>query len=121
MNCIVTAEDIKNEIGIDLSQALGKQSQYINRWLERQQRSILNHIARYAYGGIEQAEGYLHYPVTAQVIREALIEHIVFLSHNNFIDASEIANKDVADNMRDIAPLAHDILLNGGLLYTGAH
>lgn len=121
MDILVSAEDVKNETGIDLSKVLGKEGQLANKWIERQQRTILNYIARYAYGGIEQAESYLRHPVTAQIIRQALLEQIDFLAHNNFIDASEIANKEVANNTSDIAPLAHDILLNAGLLYTGAH
>ena len=120
MDCIVTAEDVKNATGIELSKVLGKECQYVNRWLERQQRAILNHIACYAWGGIQQAESFLENPRSRAKIKEALIEHIDFLAHNNFIDASDIADKDVTQRMHNVAPLAHQILLNAGLLYTGA-
>lgn len=120
MNCIVTVDDVKNEIDIELSVALGNSPQYVNKWLERQQRAILNHIAKYAWGGIQQAEAYLNDPQSREIIKRALLEQIDFLAHNNFVDASDIADREVASKMRDIAPLAHDILLNGGLLYTGA-
>lgn len=118
---IVTVEDVKNETGIDLSQELGKSPQLVNKWLERQQREILHYIARYAWGGIAQAEAYLCDPRTAGIIKQAILEQIEFLAHNNFIEAKDIADKEIADKTRYIAPLAHDILIDAGLLYTGAH
>lgn len=118
---IITVEDVKNEIGIDLREELGKDVPYVDKWLERQQRHILNYIARYAWGGIKQAESYLCDKHKLQIVKQAILEQIEFLSLNNFVDAKDIADRDITDKKREIAPIAHDVLSNGGLLYMGAY
>lgn len=118
---IITAEDVKNEIEIDLTQALGKDAVYVDKWLARQQRHMLNYIALHAWGGIRQAEAYLCDEHKGQVIKQALLEQIEFLALNNFVDANDVADREIADKKRKIAPLARDILANNGLLYTGAY
>ena len=80
----------------------------------------MNHIARYAHSGMKQVESYLLNPIAKKIIKQSIIEQIDFLAHNNFVVAKHIANVDVANKTRSIAPMAHEILLNAGLLYSGA-
>ena len=121
MELLVSIADVKNELDIDLEKEFGKTSQHVDKWLGSQQREILNHIARYAYGGMVKVEAYLLRPQARQIIKQAILEQINFLAHNNFVEAKYVADMDVANKMRDIAPMAHEILLNAGLLYSGAY
>ena len=117
----VTVEDVKNELDISLAEELGLQPKQVDRWLARVQRTIVNHIARYAYGGIEQARHMLCHERNLKVVREAIIEQIDYLATNNFVQADKVMNTgggQVAEPV--IAPLAHQLLLNAGLLYSGA-
>ena len=117
---IITVEEIKNETGFDLAQMLGLETpQQAERWLNRIEREVLSHIGKYAWGGIEQAKKYLTNAKYREVIKEALMEQIIFLQHNNFVDGNMIANATIAKDTLCIAPLCHDILLNAGLLYVG--
>lgn len=118
---LITVEDVKNELDIDLAIELGKQPKQVNRWILRQQRTILNHVARYAYGGMRQVERMLQCEDNVNVVREAIIEQIDYLHTNNFVEPNRVMNvsgQEAAEPV--IAPLAHQVLLNSGLLYTGA-
>lgn len=117
---IVTLEDVKNELDIDLSADLGKQPPYVDKWLMRIQRTVLNHIARYAYNGIRQVEYMLCCEKNRAVIKEAIIEQIDYLASNNYVQADKVMSTSGQFAEPVIAPLAHQILLNAGLLYTGA-
>ena len=117
---LVTVEDVKNELGIDLRTELGKQPQYVNRWLARVQRTIINHVARYAYNGMRQAERMLKNVDCAKMIKEAILEQIDYLATNNFVQADKVMNVSGQIAGPGVAPLAHQILLNAGLLYSGA-
>lgn len=117
---LITVEDVKNELDISLADELGMQPKQVNRWLSRVQRTIVNHIARYAYGGIKQAERMLQNERNRTVVRQAIIEQIDYLATNNFVQADKVMNTSGQIAEPIIAPLAHQLLLNAGLLYTGA-
>lgn len=117
---LITAEDVKNELDISLADELGMQPKQVNRWLARVQRTIVNHIARYAYGGIKQAERMLLNEHNKSVVRQAIIEQIDYLATNNYVQADKIMNTGGQIAEPVVAPLAHQLLLNAGLLYTGA-
>lgn len=118
---LITVEDVKNELDISLASELDMQPKQVDRWIMRQQRTILNHIARYAYGGMEQVKRYLCNPCNVKVIQEAIIEHIDYLADNNYVQPNKVMNVNGAQIVEPvIAPLAHQILLNAGLLFTGA-
>lgn len=119
-NLIVKVEDVKNELDLDLVIELGKQPKYVDRWLARIQRTVINHIAKYAYGGIRQVERMLTNQRCVESVKEAILEQIDYLASNNFVQADKVM--DVSGQAAEpvIAPLAHQILLNAGLLYTGA-
>lgn len=120
-NLLVTIEDVKNELDVDLQNSLGKQPKYVDKWIARVQRTILNHIARYAYGGMARVEELLQNQCNVRVVQQAIIEQIDYLASNNFVQPDKVMNTgagQVAEPV--IAPLAHQILLNAGLLYAGA-
>lgn len=116
----VTSEDVKNELDLSLAEELGMQPKQVNRWILRVQTTIVNHIARYAYGGIQQVECMLQHECNVKVVKKAIIEQIDYLSTNNFVQPDKVmkVGGKVAEPI--IAPLAHQMLLNAGLLYTGA-
>lgn len=117
---IITVEEIKNETGYDLAQMLSLTTpQQAQRWLNRVEREVLNYIGEFAYGGYEQVKWYLKDAIKKSVIKEAVLEQVIFLKENNFIDANLIAKQSVANDTRTIAPLCHSILANAGLLYAG--
>lgn len=117
---LITVEDVKNELGISLASELELQPKQVDKWLMRQQRTILNHIARYAFGGMAQVERMLERDENVKIVREAIIEHIDYLADNNFVQPNKVMNVNGAQSVEPtIAPLAHQLLLNAGLLYTG--
>lgn len=117
---LVTAEDVKNELGIDLAVELGRQPKYVDNWLRRIEKTILNHIARYAFGGMEQVRRMLTCSEYVKAVKEAIIEQIDYLSSNNYVQPDKVMNTGGQIAEPFIARLAHQILLNAGLLYTGA-
>ena len=52
----------------------------------------------------------------APVVRKALIEQIGYVVRNNFVQADLVMNLDGQAVAPTIAPLAHQMLLNAGLL-----
>ncbi len=119
MNLLVTIEDIKNELDIDLQVTLGKQPQYVNKWIGRQQETVLNHIASYRYGGRSDVNRLLESGEVVSVVRKAIIEQIDYLAENNFVQPQQAMTADYS-SLPHVAPLAHQILENAGLLYSGA-
>lgn len=117
---IVTVEDVKNELDLDLGAELGLKPQFIDKWLKRVQRTILNHMARYAYDGMSQVQSLLACQHNVDVVKEAIIEQIDYLATNNFVQADKIMSTNGQFAEPVIAPLAHQVLLNAGLLYAGA-
>ncbi|MDE7454995.1 MAG: hypothetical protein K2M64_04120 [Clostridia bacterium] len=116
---IVSVEDIKNELNLDVGDDLGMQPQQVQRWIARQQSRILNYIAYCAKVGIEQVNSMLNDPHNVKVVREAILEHIDFLADNNYVQADNLLKLNGQTAEPSIAPLAHLILLNAGLLNTG--
>lgn len=118
---LVTVEDVKNELDISLASELEMQPNQVNKWIMRQQRTVLNHIARYAYGGMQQVERMLKHEQNVKVVCEAIIEHINYVAENNYVQPNSVMNVSGEQAVEPIiAPLAHQVLLNAGLLYTGA-
>ncbi len=117
---IISVEDVKNELDLDLTSELGEQAKQVDKWLMRVQRTILNYIAQFAYGGMRQVENLLQCSENVAVVREAIIEQIDFISSNNFVQTDKILNVGGQSVEPTIAPLAHQILANAGLLYAGA-
>lgn len=118
---LVTATDIKNELDIDLATDLNMQPRQVERWIYRVQSTILNHVARYRYGGAETLYMVLANQRYKAAIEEAIVEQVEYLSTNNYVQPEKVMNTSkgqVAEPV--IAPLAHQILLNAGVLYTGA-
>lgn len=116
MEKLITVEDVKNELGIDVVAELGKTPQYAERFLSGVATEVLNHIADYAFYHMAQVRRYLANPHKRAVIREAVLDQVVFLSANGWVNASDIADKNVANGTIGIATKAHERLLNEGLL-----
>jgi|SRR5699024_3521419 len=117
---LITPEEVKNELEIDLVAELGVQPKQAERWLLRVQRTIINHVARYTYGGVESVWRSLNDKRYKSVIKEAIVEQIDYLSTNNYVQADQIMKTGQGQLAEPIiAPLAHQLLLNAGLLYTG--
>ena len=116
---LITAEDVKNELAIDLAKELDIQPKQVERWLARVQRTIVNHIARHVYRGIRQAERLVCNEQNKSVVQRAILEQIDFLAKNNFVQADKVMNTNGQAVEPVIAPLAHQMLLNAGLLYAG--
>lgn len=117
---LVTAEDVKNELNIDLLKSLNAQPAYVDNWLKRVQRTILNFVAGYAYGGNEQVQRYLQSERNRQVFHEAIIEQIEYLARNKFMQPLNLMTVRGEYAAPSISPIAKDILENAGLLYAGA-
>lgn len=116
---LVSFDEIKNVIGKDLQEAMGKTVTQAQFWVEEQEDEILNFIAEYAWDGMAQVQGYLRNEGCRLIIKKAILQHIAFCADNNFVERAHIMEKDKADKLIDIAPRAYKTLLNGGLLYTG--
>lgn len=114
---LITVEDVKNELDLDLARELGMQPKQTDKWLARVQRTIMNHIADYV-GGISQAESLLLGEKNKAVVQQAIIEQIDYLASNNFVQANNVMNTDDKTVKPVIAPLAHQLLLNAGLIHT---
>lgn len=118
---LVTVEDVQNELNISLADELGMQPRQVDRWIGRVQRTVINHMARYAYGGIERVKRLLTHERNVKIVREAIIEQIDYIATNNYVQPDKVMNvngQQIAEPI--IAPLAHQTLLNAGLLYSGA-
>lgn len=115
---IITAEDVLNELDINLSEALGKQPKFVDKWLLRQQRTILNYIASCAQCSLAQVEQMLQSDENKNVIRDAILEQIDYVAANNYIEPNKVMNIGDGQTVKPaIAPLAHEMLQNTGLLH----
>lgn len=117
---LVTVEDVKNELDINLAEEFGGRPKRADRWLKEQQQTVLSHIARYAYGGVAQVKRLLTREQNVKAVYEAIIAQIDYLSSNNFVQPEKVMNTGTGSVEPAIAPHAHQILLNAGLLYSGA-
>ena len=114
---LVTVEDVKNELDISIASELSMQPKQVNKWIMRQQQTILNHIASYGNGDVEQLEPMLKDESKVKAIRAAIIEQINYIADNNFVQPNNVMNIDGQQTVVPaIAPLAHQMLLNSGLL-----
>lgn len=119
MELLVTYEDIKNELDIDLSKELGKSPRATNNWLQDQQDNVLTYIAGYAYYGQKQVEMYLQCEETRNVIKQAIVKQIDYLAANKWVEPDMLSATPGAELTPFIAPRAAKLLLTNGLLYTG--
>lgn len=114
---LVTVEDVKNELNLSIADELGMQPRQVNKWIRRQQQTILNYIAPHVDGGMAQLQTMLQDESNAKAVREALIEQIDYIASNNFVQPNNVMNVDGQQAVEPtIAPLAHQMLLNAGLL-----
>ena len=113
---LITVEDVKNELDLSIADELGLQPKQVNRWIMRQQQTILNHIASNSNGSAG-LEALLADENNVKVVRAALIEQIDYVADNNFVQPNNVMNVDGQQVVEPaIAPLAHQMLLNAGLL-----
>lgn len=114
---LVTVEDVKNELDLSIADELGMQPKQVNKWIMRQQQTILNHAALSINGGMEQLEVMLQDENNAKAVRAAIIEQINYIAVNSFVQPNVVMNVDGQQVVEPaIAPLAHQILLNSGLM-----
>lgn len=114
---IVTVEDIKNELDIDLVAVKG--AKQAERWLKRREHEILAFIATYAYGGMPQVELYLKNSKYKAVIKEAIVEQVNYLAENNFVEPENIISRNNEYQCEQISKVVYNLLLANGLLWTG--
>lgn len=119
MELLVTFEDIKNELDIDLEKELGLSPRAVNNWLEDQQDNVLTYIAGYAYNGMSQVQRYLNVPEYNAVIKQAIVKQIAYLAANKWVEPDMLSAVPGAELTPFIAPRAAKLLLTHGLLYTG--
>lgn len=116
---LVTVEDVLNELDINLAEALNKQPKFVDKWLLRQQRTILNYIATCAHCLMAQVEQMLQNDDNKNVIRNAILEHIDYVAANNYVEPNKVMCIGDEQTVKPaIAPLAHEMLQNAGLLKT---
>lgn len=114
---LITVEDVKNELDISIADELGLQPRQVDKWIMRQQQTILNHIASHVDGGMAQAEILLQDESNAKAVRAALIEQINYIAVNNFVQPNSVMNVNGQQAVEPtISPLAHLMLLNAGLM-----
>lgn len=120
MKLLITYEDIKNVLAVDLVKDLGKQPSQVNRWIKRQQDTIINLIGQYHFQGILGVERLLENPRNLQVVKDAIIEHIDYLAQNNYVIPDKTMDRGISYPNWFVAPLARQMLENEGLLYSGS-
>ena len=118
MELLVTYEDVKNELGVDLTVELG-QPRDVNLWLKRQERVVLNFIAAHKISGYVAVQEMLKDEKATAIIKQAIIEHIHYLTENKFVEPDLLAQKDGDQLVPSIACQAQWTLENSGLLYSG--
>lgn len=118
MELLVTYEDVKNELGVDLIVELG-QPRDVNLWLKRQERVVLNFIAAHKISGYVAVQEMLKDEKATAIIKQAIIEHIHYLAENKFVEPDLLAQKNGDQLVPTIATQAQWTLENSGLLYSG--
>lgn len=114
MELLVTVEDVKNELDIDLAQELGVQPRQANNYLLAKQEEILTYIGNYAYYGARQVQHYLTVERCVGVIKRAILIQIQALAERRWVEF------DVADpKAQQISPRVARYLGANGLLFTG--
>ncbi len=128
---LVAQDLIKTVTGIDVKERLNAPtSDVANHWIRRQENIILQHIAKYRYGGMKTVNRMLNNDFARKVIIDAVVEQVEYILTNKMVDPTllmGITGKtgEIRAESKDaimeyaVAPLAHDMLLNAGLLYCG--
>lgn len=119
MELLVTYEDVKNELGVDLGEELNLQPREVNLWIKRQERAVLNYIAAHKMRGIIAVKQMLKNEAAVEIIKQAIIEHINYLHENKYVEPDLLAQKDGDQLVPSIALQAQWTLENSGLLYSG--
>lgn len=114
---LVTVEDVKNEFDINLTEELDTQPKYVDKWLLRQQRTILNYIASSSGQSMESVEKLIEDEANKKVICDAILEHIGYVAANNYVEPNRVMSISAEHTVLPaIAPLAAEMLRNAGLL-----
>jgi len=114
MELLVTTEDVKNELGIDLAQELGVQPRMANNYLFAKQEEVLTYIGNFAYYGAKQVQYYLTVARCVDVIRRAILMQVQVLAERRWVEL------DIdAPNAQQISPRVKRYLGASGLLFTG--
>lgn len=80
-------------------------------------RTILNYIATCAHCLMSQVEQMLQNDDNKNVICNAILEHIDYIASNNYVEPNKVMNIGDGQAVKPaIAPLAHEMLQNAGLL-----
>ena len=119
MELLVTYEDVKNELGVDLGEELNLQPREVNLWIKRQERAVLNYIAAHKMRAIIAVKQMLKNEAAVEIIKQAIIEHINYLHENKYVEPDLLAQKDGTNWSPSIACQAQWTLENSGLLYSG--
>lgn len=114
MELLVTVEDVKNELDIDLAQELGVQPRQANNYLLAKQEEVLTFIGGYAYYGARQVQYYLTVERCIGVIKRAILIQIQALAERRWVEF----DTDARDNSQ-ISPRVKRYLGANGLLFTG--
>lgn len=131
MELLFTVSDVFNTTNINLAERLGATdngTQYVENWCKERQDEILDYIGSYAWDGRRQAERYTQSPYFAKTIVEAIMYQIQYVVENegqNNIGGILLHSRGMSKlSMKErleagIAPRAHRVLENHGLLYRG--
>lgn len=110
MEKIVTAEDVKNLLNINLVEELEFSApQYADEYLELRTQEVLDYIATYAWGGRKRVEQYLASPQKKATIKRAVLKYIEELMRRNYVIPVTLYESVVR------------VLAGGGLLYLGGY
>lgn len=115
---LLTVEDVKNELGIDLIKVKGG---FAQSWINSQVDEVLFYIGQFAYGGYPQALRMLEDDYKKGIICKATLKHIEYLATNNFVEPDNIITKKGQEYNTGIAIRARELLMASGLLFCGRY
>lgn len=131
MELLFTVSDVFNATNINLAERLGatdNSTQYVENWCKERQDEILDYIGSFAWGGRKQAERYANSPSLAPRIVEAVMYQIRYVVENEgqsniggiLLHSRGMSKLSMKERLESgIAPKAHRVLENNGLLYRG--
>lgn len=110
MEKLITAEDVKNLLNINIAEDLEFESpQYADEYLQLRTDEVIDYIGTYAWGGRKRAEQYLAIPDKRATIKRAVLKYIEELSRRNYVQPVTLYESVVR------------ILSVGGVLYLGGY